>query len=450
MQRSQTMIIRCIFLVILAHMPLLIWNNFTNPMVPHTPLLAHTMQVQSIVQQPTTSLPKDTSPGNKAVQFACQSNGSPQPMLCYGPYQIRQAYGVSSLLAQHITGQGSSITIIDAYGSPTIQQDLHAFDSQWGLTDPTLHVIAPYGSQGSNTIWGPEVSMDVEWAHVMAPQAVINLLVAKSSNDVDLYNALTYAVGHNLGDTISLSFGENESCVDSTLRNSVHQILSRAAQQRITVVAATGDTGSAQYACNHASFQQAISFPADDPLITAVGGTALRADAVTGQYQSEVAWNETDTFNKASGGGFSLCYARPSYQDAVTGQTAGRAVPDIALNASLNGGVLVYQSQTSSQRSPMIVIGGTSVGTPEMAGLIADGVQMAGHRLGPLNPALYQLGLSTNYAQVMNDIRSGNNILPTSNIPGYATRPGWDAVTGWGTPKQAGPFLHALISSPIH
>ncbi|MGH2507912.1 MAG: hypothetical protein ACRDHZ_10995, partial [Ktedonobacteraceae bacterium] len=210
------------------------------------------------------------------------------------------------------------------------------------------------------------------------------------------------------------------------------------------------DTGSAQYSCTHATMQQAISFPADDPLVMAVGGTTLHADAVTVAYQSEVAWNETDTFDKASGGGFSLFYTHPSYQNAVTSPTAGRAIPDLALNASINGGVLVYQSQTSAQTSPIAVIGGTSVGTPEMAGLIADGVQMAGHRLGFLNTTLYQLGQSKNYVQTLNDIRSGDNILSTSDIPGYAARQGWDAVTGWGSPKQAEPFLQALIGAPRH
>ncbi|MGH2481399.1 MAG: hypothetical protein ACRDHW_17230, partial [Ktedonobacteraceae bacterium] len=176
----------------------------------------------------------------------------------------------------------------------------------------------------------------------------------------------------------------------------------------------------------------------------------LNADAVTGQYNAEITWNEADTFNKASGGGFSKYDTLPSYQNVVTGQTTGRAVPDLAFNASINGGVLVYQTQTSSKNPPVTVIGGTSVGTPEMAGLIADGVQMAGHRLGLLNPALYQLGQSKNYPQLMHDINFGNNILRASDIPGYAARQGWDAATGWGSPKQAEPFLHALIGLPLN
>lgn len=432
-------------LVVILSTPSFTWSSLTHAAPATSRLLAHLAQTRITHQE----RPPSSAPNSKAVQFSCQKDDQPQPILCYGPYQIRQAYGVTSLLDQDITGQGSTITIIDAYGSPTIRQDLHAFDTQWGLTDPSLHVLTPYGVQGSSTSasWEPEVSMDVEWAHVIAPQAAINLIVAKSSNNTDLYHALKYAVEQNLGDVISLSFGENESCVNSKMRSAVHQMLSRAMQQHITVVAATGDTGSAQYTCNNAALQQAISFPADDPLITAVGGTTLHADAVTGQYQSEVAWNEADTFSKASGGGFSVWYARPSYQHTIPDQTTGRAIPDLALNASINGGVLVYQSQTDAQRSPISIIGGTSVGTPEMAGLIADGVQMAGHRLGFLNPTLYQLGSHSRYPQTMHDIRSGNNILSPS-VPGYTARQGWDAVTGWGSPRSAELFLRALISSP--
>jgi subtilase family serine protease len=440
-------IIGCTLLTIITSVPLLMWSHLSKAAASDTTFLAHTIQAQPIVQELAKSLPKNSGPSGKPVQFPCQSNDHPQPMLCYGPYQVRQAYGVTDLLAKNITGQGSTIAIIDAYGSSTIQQDLRAFDNQWGLTDPTLNVLTPYGIEGANANWKPEVSMDVEWTHVMAPHAAINLIIAKNSDDVNLYYALKYTVEHNLGDVISLSFGENESCVDSNLRQAMHQVLSQAAQKLITVVAATGDTGSAQYTCSNASLQQAVSFPADDPLITAVGGTTLSADAVTGQYRSELGWNEADAFNKASGGGFSLFYPRPSYQNGVTGQTTGRALPDIALNASIDGGVLIYQSQTSAQLSPITVIGGTSVGTPELAGLVADGVQMAGHRLSLLNTTLYQLGLSKNYALMMNDVKAGTNILLTSDVPGYAARKGWDAVTGWGSPKQAEPFLHALIGA---
>ncbi|MGH2481704.1 MAG: S53 family peptidase, partial [Ktedonobacteraceae bacterium] len=298
---------------------LLTWSGLASAAPVDVAFLAHTVQVQPIIRDILQGQPANTPAGNKTVQFPCQSDAHSLPMRCYGPYQIRQAYGVTDLLAKNITGQGSTITVIDAEGSSTIKQDLHAFDTQWGLPDPTLNVLTPFGVSSSDNSWRPEVSVDVEWAHVMAPGAAINLIVAKSSNDADLYYALKYAVEHNLGDVISLSFGENESCADSRLRRAAHQVLQNAAQKRITVLAATGDFGSAQYTCDNSSLQQAISFPADDPLITTVGGTALNADAVTGQYNAEITWNEADTFNKASGGGFSKYDTLPSYQNGVTG-----------------------------------------------------------------------------------------------------------------------------------
>ena len=91
-------------------------------------------------------------------------------------------------------------------------------------------------------------------------------------------------------------------------------------------------------------------------------------------------------------------------------------------------------------------MGGTSVGTPELAGLIADGVQMAHHRLGQINPALYKIGSGSDYHTLLNDVTSGDNILAVANVPGYTAGSGWDAATGWGSPKQASAFLQALFT----
>lgn len=447
-KRKHLSLLSIVVVYILFSTSLLTWNGLSHAIARNTTFYAHLMQVNPIVHEIPYTQPGNMPASNKAVQFPCQSSSPPQEMFCYGPYQVRQAYGVTDLLAKNINGQGSTITVIDAGGSPTIRQDLHAFDTQWGLPDPAFNVLTPDGIQESDGSWRPEVSVDVEWAHVMAPAAALNLVVARSSSDVDLYNVLKYVVDHNLGDVISLSFGENETCADSKLRHSLHQVLADAEQKRMTVLVATGDFGSAQYTCNNANFQQAVSFPADDPLVTAVGGTTLKADPLSGQYRSETAWNESTTFNKASGGGFSIYDDRPAYQNGVVSQSSGRAVPDLSMNASINGGVLIYQSQEAAKNPPVTVIGGTSVSTPELAGLLADGMQMAGHRLGLLNPALYQLGLSKKYPQLMNDVTSGNNILLTFNISGYSARLGWDPVTGWGSPKQAEPFLRALLNLP--
>ncbi len=399
----------------------------------YTPIISGTMTNAGTTPQP--------------VRFACQSNTNPQPSLCYGPYQLREAYKVNDLITkQGITGKGTSITIIDAYGSPNIRKDLQTFNATWGLPNARLNVIAPYGIDGQDSAWISETSLDVEWAHVMAPAATINLLVARDSNDYSIYKVLAYAIKHNLGDVISLSFGESENCVDPALRQAEHRLFVDAARKGMTLLAATGDFGSAQLSCDGSSFQKAVSFPTDDPLVTAVGGTALKADAITGRYLRESAWNESASYNKATGGGYSKLYRAPAFQRGLLPKNAGRGVPDLALNASVNGGVIVLESHRPEGRPIINIMGGTSAAAPELAGLFADGVQMAHHRLGALNAALYQLGSGPNYSRLMHDITSGNNILLSSGLGGYIAGDGWDAVTGWGSPRNAGQFLEALIS----
>src|SRR5262249_17146372 len=114
------------------------------------------------------------------VLFDCQRNTNPVPAKCYGPDQIRAAYGVQPLLNRGINGSGRTIVIVDAFGSPTIGQDLHIFDQVWGLPDPTLNVVAPDGigtSDPENLLgWAVETSLDVQWAHVIAPNAAIDLV----------------------------------------------------------------------------------------------------------------------------------------------------------------------------------------------------------------------------------------------------------------------------------
>ncbi len=389
------------------------------------------------------------SPAADPVSFACQSNSNPQSSLCYGPYQMRQAYHVNDLLEQGITGKGSAITIIDAYGSPSIRQDLEAFDAIWGLPNPQLNVITPYGDNGSDSSWIAETSLDVEWAHVMAPDATINLVVARDNYDSTIFRVLAYAVRHNLGDVISLSFGENENCVDSSLRLAAHRLFQEATSKGMTLLAASGYFGSAQLACYNNAFEKAVSFPADDPLVTAVGGTTLTADPETGQYIHEAVWNESSAFNRASGGGYSKIYRVPTFQRGLLSKAGGRGVPDIALNASIDRGVIVLDSPRATAQPTIDIMGGTSAAVPELAGLLADGVQMAHRRLGLVNPALYRLGISSDYYQLMNDITSGNNMLLSSGFRGYWASPGWNAATGWGSPRDAGLFLQALIAADI-
>jgi subtilase family serine protease len=380
------------------------------------------------------------------VLFGCQSN-TPPTIKCYGPDQIRQAYGVTQLQNAGITGKGRSILIVDAFGSPTLAQDFATFNQAWGLPSGTLHIFTPFGVGGTNFGWAIETSLDVQWAHVWAPDATINLVVARTNDDADILNAVKYGIDNSLGDALSQSFGENESCMDPTIRTGFHDAYKKAVRKGITVLASAGDAGSAQATCDGTALVKAASYPASDPLVTAVGGTKLNADAVSGQYMSETAWNESAIFGAAAtGGGFSQIFKRPDYQAGVVNRDQGRGLPDVSLNASIDGGVLVFITNPNNPaQTQVFVVGGTSVSCPELAGLLALGAQKIHHRLGFVNGGLYRLGKSGFNQVAFHDITTGDNILVGSGIAGFTTAKKWDAVTGWGTPKTARVFLDTLI-----
>ncbi len=230
------------------------------------------------------------------VTFGCQ-RVSPAPS-CYQPAQIRAAYNIQALLDGGVTGKGRTIAIIDAFQNPFIQQDLSIFDSTFGLPDPIFNQIAPFGltpfdiNDANQVGWSGEIALDVQWAHAIAPDAKILLALAPSNNDVDIFNVTKYVIDHNLADVISQSFGEGESCVDPKLERAQHELFKKATQKNITLFASSGDDGAAQPTCDGASFFKSASSPASDPLVTAVGGTNLTADPLTGAYQSEIAWND--------------------------------------------------------------------------------------------------------------------------------------------------------------
>jgi subtilase family serine protease len=363
------------------------------------------------------------------VHFSCQDNAG-----CYSPAQIRKAYGFDQLSAD---GTGRTIVIIDAFQNPYIQQDLSLFDSTFGLPAGHLNVIAPDGSLPYNASdpnmsgWSGEITLDVEWAHAIAPGATIDLVLAKSNNDADILSATRYAVDHNLGDVISQSFGEGETCMDPALVAAQHVVFQQATAKGITLLASSGDQGSAQPDCNNdGGFFKSASTPATDPYVTAVGGTRLVADSV-GNYQSETTWNEVSTFGAAGGGGFSTIYGTPSYQKRLG--LPSRGVPDVAYNAAIIGGVLAVYSVPLRQPA-FFRFGGTSAGSPQWAGLVADADQMAGGRIGFLNNRIYGWATSSTLAnRLFHDITTGDNSYGA--ISGFSATTGWDAATGVGSPK---------------
>jgi subtilase family serine protease len=401
---------------------------------------------------------------------------------CYDPYQMQHAYNVDTLIGNGFTGHGRTIVIIDAFQSPNIVQQLNYYNTFYGLPglnglgnpyDPSLGTftqIAPDGltafdqNDGNMVGWAEEISLDVLWAHAIAPGANITLVLAKSNSDEDILSATQYAVDHDLGDVISQSFGENESCMDPDLVAEQHQVFADATMKGITIFASSGDEGAAQPTCDGTSWAKAASSPASDPLVTAVGGTELHAadycltqlgcdptaNPAPGTYLSEIAWNEGPPFGDfqpyfdstlATGGGFSVVFDEPSYQQGTIHGGKQLGVPDVSYNAAVLHGVLTYLN------IPGIPVGfyrfgGTSAGSPQWAAIAAIADQKAGHRLGFINTALYHIGQAkSHYAASFFDVTSGTNSAVEFDVndnpitvQGFNAGPGWDATTGLGSP----------------
>jgi subtilase family serine protease len=323
----------------------------------------------------------------------------------YSPSQIRTAYGITG------TGAGQTIAIVDAYGSPTIANDLKTFCTQFGLSQASLTIAYPSGKvRQTSSGWALETSLDVEWAHAVAPGATILLVVAKSASLNDLLTAVDYAAKHGAC-VVSMSWGGSEWSGE-TGYDSHFQMAG------VTFVASSGDSGAG------------AGWPAVSQYVTGVGGTSLTTQS-NGTYISETAWS-------GSGGGPSAYVPVPAYQQSwhITGT---RETPDVALDADPYTGVAVYDSTKYNGMQGWFQVGGTSLGSPVWAGLIALANQAGGTFGGSslsanLNTALYSIG-SSSYATDFHDITSGSN--------GYSATSGYDEVTGIGTP-QAGTLVTAL------
>lgn len=392
------------------------------------------------------------------VLFGCQTRprlGPPARAFCYGPDQIRAAYDIQSVLDGGTTGAGQTIVIVDAFSSPTIRTDLKAWDTVWGIPDPpSFNIIAPDGltpfvvADPNQVGWSSEISLDVEWAHAIAPGANIDLVLAKSNQDADILSVTKYAVAHNLGSVISQSFGEAEACADPKLLRKEHAIFAEASAKGITLFASSGDQGAAQPTCDNKGFIKSASTPASDPLVTGVGGTQLLAEAHTGAYASESVWN--DDFG-AGGGGFSTVYRRPGFQapqqdnqdnQGNQGNKTQRGVPDVAYNGDVRGGVIGAWSvlcgiavNCGPANIGFFIFGGTSAGSPQWAGIVALADQKGGDRLGAINTTLYRIGRSDGYGSAFHDITTGNNTFGA--VTGFTAAQGWDAASGLGTPDVA-------------
>jgi subtilase family serine protease len=395
----------------------------------------------------------------------CSTGGG--PLICYAPNFLRTAYNFPSTL----DGTGQTILIVDAFGSPTIAADLAIFDAVFHVPNPpSFTILCPEGgcppfdptdTHHNEVGWTVETSLDVEYAHAMAPGANIVLVVASTSSGNAINAAEATAIGLYPGSVMSQSFGTPEIVIRANRAQlmQAHKNYGAAQAAGITVLASAGDFGATNgFAVANAGY------PASDPLVTAVGGTEgnpytapfgamltcaanatcssglvtimgpctsvggfLRHQCTPVGYGGEQVWNELLFAPGATTGGApSLVFPVPAFQSGLG--LSSRTVPDVSYNAAIQGGVLVAYGGGGG----FFIVGGTSAGSPQWAAIIALANQLAGHSLGYLNPAIYTLAQSN--SRDFHDITVGNNQMPGTPV-GFSAKAGWDDATGWGTPN---------------
>jgi subtilase family serine protease len=386
-----------------------------------------------------------------------------QKPACYTPQVFYTAYGIRPLLDRGIDGRGVTVVLpAEAEAGPVqpsvgagtdIRQDLADFDSRFGLPPARIQVITTLAGPGASPWLGnEEETSDTQMVHAIAPEAtIIELLVDPADIDTPAKYADTFfpamvriAVRHH-ADVISGGGGDGEHLFTSAEAAAINAALEYAAAHHVTYVAGTGDTGVIgplnSVVGSTTQVVKDVILPASDPLVLAVGGTTLTANPRTGAYISETAWSEAPVpggkgdHSSASGGGFSRLFTRPAYQDGVPGTGAMRGVPDVAGDASDEANMAFARSAPGGSYE-LTPNGGVSSATPFWAGLIALADQEAGHPLGFVNPAIYRIARGPMYHKAFHDITTGNNTATYNGITitGYQAGPGWDPVTGWGTP----------------
>ena len=314
-----------------------------------------------------------------------ESVRGPDPL---SPSQIIGAYNLESTTG----GAGATIAIVDAYDDPSVASDLDYFSNYFNLPIATFREQKMATNVGVDGDWALETSLDVEWAHAIAPNATILLVEAKSDMLFDLLDAVSYAASQAGVKAVSMSWGGSEFPTESSFDSYFNDA-------GITFFASSGDNGSG------------VAWPSSSPNVVGVGGTTLNLNP-DGSVASETAWND-------SGGGLSAYEIKPPYQTGYGLAYARRAVPDVSYDADPDTGVRVYDNTSYQDYSGWWNVGGTSAGAPQWAAIQALG-------LSANNVNFYMDAASSAYSLYFRDITSGSN--------GYSAGPGYDLVTGLGSP----------------
>lgn len=344
------------------------------------------------------------------------------------PDTLRAIYNLpltSSLVAGYNGGWGT-IAIVDAYDYPTAQKDFDTFSSQFNLplstatvcngSKPCFKVVYASGRKPSgNCGWNQEAALDIEWAHAMAPYAQILLVEANSSSYTDLFNAVKVASNEVSCGSTSCSSGSGEGDVSMSWGGSEFSgektYDSYFSKSGVVYLASSGDTGGV------------VIYPSTSPYVVAAGGTTLQFSSSTqsaGTFAGEIGWAD-------GGGGKSKYETRPAYQSGISLVGAARGTPDLSFDADPNSGVDVYDSTACQGYAGWLVFGGTSVSAPSLSGIFNSANHFYSSSTNELLTIYSIYATPTSYPYDYRDITSGK-------AGSYSAGPGWDFVTGVGSP----------------
>ncbi len=429
------------------------------------------------------------------------------PPCGYEPATLQTAYGLTPVYAGGLDGSGQTVVIVDAFGSPTAAADLAQFSSTFGVSAANFAVYNPQGPPPFDSGWAGETTLDIEWSHAMAPGANIALIQSIDNSDNNLMGGIQYALDNHLGNVISNSYGSDEYEDDPMDMQAWDDLNAEAAGLGVSVNFSTGDAGddyrsvgvitvSVPSNSPHATAVGGVSvfLEADYSIKFQIGwGTTITRIAEPGTNAPDVPPVCAATllpgkcFYFGGGGGMSQFFSKPSYQNGLPG--TGRQQPDVSLTADPYTGVTIISSYSSPGTFSVSVIGGTSASCPMFSGVWAivnqKSVQHTGHSAGLAAPYMYTLPhgavLDIVQASPYTPTNLAGNIFtggppmyesPTAitgpDVPtqftsafyqGTSTRwyglgfgldstlvtgPGWDNVTGVGTPNGAN-FINAIV-----
>jgi len=395
---------------------------------------------------------------------------------CYAPFQFQRAYNLGPLYRKGLAGKGQTIAIVDSFGYQHIRGELRTFDKAFHLPPPPsfriIHpvgAIPPYDPNARPQMfgWAIETSLDVEYAHAIAPKAKLLLVETPVPETLGtggfppIIRAENLVINHHMANVITQSFGAPEIGFPS--RRSILGLRSafkNAARHGVSVLAGTGDSGATGPKTLDATgspltffLRRNVSWPASDPLVTALGGTQLHLNAKGNHTAPDSVWNDTALFGSpaSTGGGRSVVFSRPFYQHGIAHLRGRRGIPDISMSAAVNGAALVFlDAKLGAGPAGFYLIGGTSEASPMFAGIVSIADQWAGHGLGLLNPAIYRL--LAHHAAGIVDVTRGTNTVTfpqggsTHTVKGFAAHRGYDLASGVGT-IDAAKFVPELVAA---